>query len=458
MNRLWVRLSLVIIMLAVVFTSGYRLFHSEQQRTIEHDAASSYDSLVWTLTVSLSDLRSAQQAYVASGQDPDEWYTQVTAQLVSLRNGLTDLQAISQVSEAREAVASVTALVERLERVDESARDHTTIGQVLMASDLVFTDGQELTRQAAEQLDRARVVESAAFVQRLGERRTADVTTAAIAAITVVGVTFVLLPLPRRPYDFAVPTTTAHPSGTLTTASAEVPAVTAGEAADEREPLDPDAVSTPVALAHEQSIASYEQQDQPDQPDQIDQIDQIGKADTAADPDSSSPSPIVPDLTVTAQLCTDLGRVSASDQLDALLSRAGDLLNASGLIVWVRDSSGHALRPATGHGYAPQILSRLGRVPCDGESATATAYRTARLQVVSSGANEPGAMAVPLVSSAIDTGRCVGVLSAEVRHGWESSNAVQATATILAAQLATLVAADPKQTERDAREPAQAQG
>lgn len=446
MNRLWVRLSLVIIMLAVVFTSGYRLFHSEQQRTIEHDAARSYDSLVWTLTVSLSDLRSAQQAYVASGQDPDEWYTQVTAQLVSLRNGLTDLQAISQVSETREAVASVSALVERLERVDESARDHTTIGQVLMASDLVFTDGQELTRQAAEQLDRARVVESAASVQRLGERRTADVTTAAIAAIAVVGVTFVLLPLPRRPSELAVPTTTAHPSETLTTAHAEAPAVTAEETADAREPLDPDTVSTPVSLPHQESIESD------------DQLDQPGQADTAADPDNSSPSTIVPDLTMTAQLCTDLGRVSASDQLDALLSRAGDLLNASGLIVWVRDSSGHALRPATGHGYAPQILSRLGRVACDGESATATAYRTARLQIVSGGANEPGAMAVPLVSSAIDTGRCVGVLSAEVRHGWEASNAVQATATILAAQLATLVAADPTQTERDAREPAQAQG
>ena len=446
MNRLWVRLSLVIIMLAVVFTSGYRLFHSEQQRTIEHDAARSYDSLVWTLTVSLSDLRSAQQAYVASGQDPDEWYTQVTAQLVSLRNGLTDLQAISQVSETREAVASVSALVERLERVDESARDHTTIGQVLMASDLVFTDGQELTRQAAEQLDRARVVESAASVQRLGERRTADVTTAAIAAIAVVGVTFVLLPLPRRPSELAVPTTTAHPSETLTTAHAEAPAVTAEETADAREPLDPDTVSTPVSLPHQESIESD------------DQLDQPGQADTAADPDNSSPSTIVPDLTMTAQLCTDLGRVSASDQLDALLSRAGDLLNASGLIVWVRDSSGHALHPATGHGYAPQILSRLGRVACDGESATATAYRTARLQIVSGGANEPGAMAVPLVSSAIDTGRCVGVLSAEVRHGWEASNAVQATATILAAQLATLVAADPTQTERDAREPAQAQG
>ncbi len=38
---------------------------------------------------------------------------------------------------------------------------------------------------------------------------------------------------------------------------------------------------------------------------------------------------------------------------------------------------------------------------------------------------------------------CVGVMAAEVRAGWESSTDVQATASILAAQLATLVAADP---------------
>ena len=450
MNRLWVRLSLVIIMLAVVFTSGYRLFHSERQRTIEHDAANSYGSLVWTLTVSLSDLRSAQQAYVASGQDPNEWYARVTAQLVTLQNGLADLQAISQVTEAREAVDSASALVERLEQVDESARDHTTIGQVLMASDLVFTDGRELTRLAAERLDRARLVESAASVQRIGERRTADLTTTAIAAIILVGVTFLLLPLPRRPSELRVPATTAHPSETLTPSRpAEAQEATAGAAADARKPLDPDADSVPIALPHEELIAS----------NQADQAERADRTDTATDPDSSSRATTVPDLTMTAQLCTDLGRVSASDQLDALLSRAGDLLNASGLILWVRDSSGHALRPAAGHGYAPQILSRLGRVACDGDNATATAYRTARLQIVSGGAKGPGAMAVPLVSSAIGAGRCVGVLSAEVRHGWESSDAVQATATILAAQLATLVTADPTGIERDAREPAaQAQG
>ena len=121
-------------------------------------------------------------------------------------------------------------------------------------------------------------------------------------------------------------------------------------------------------------------------------------------------------------------------------------------------AAGNALRPATGHGYAPQTLARLGRVACDGESATATAYRTARLQVVSGGEHGPGAVAVPLVASAVKAHRCIGVLSAEVRQGWEASDGVQATAMILAAQLATVVTADPTIAEHDVRDPAQAHG
>jgi len=440
MSRPWVRLSSVIIMLVVVFTTGYRLLHSERQRNLEHAATSAYTSLAWTLTVGLADIRAAQQAYVANGQDPDEWYARVTTQLGGLKDGLSDLRAMSQSSEAVEAIVAAEALVEQLRRVDESARDHTTIGQVLMASDLVFIDGQGFTRQAAEQLDLARSVESEARIRSFAERRAHAVTTAAVATIVGVGVAFALLPLPGRPPELTRPTITGHALDTPETSTAA-----AGTGAV---PLDPTTVLMPVDLAlNRESTLTREES-----------IASVDKVDPARDRDKTSASMVVPDLTTTAQLCTDLGRVSESHQLDDVLSRASNLLNASGLIVWVRDSSGRALRPATGHGYAPQVLSRLGPVACDGESATATAFRTARLQVVPGGENGPGAMALPLISSASDTGRCVGVLSAEVRHGWETSDAVQATATILAAQLATFVTTDPLSAEREARDQAQAHG
>ena len=445
MSRPWVRLSFVIIILAVVFTSGYRLLHSERQRSIENDATRTYDKLAWTLTVVLADLRSAQQAYVASGQDPDEWYAQVATQLGRLKGGLADLRAMSQSSEAVEVVTAADALVERLKRVDESARSHTTIGQVLMASDLVFTDGQELTRQGSQQLARARSVEAEVRFRRLGELRTDDVMTAVVTAAVVVVITFVLLPLPHTPFEVSELTTTEHQvDTTATSAPTDAALVSADWEIDPGDPPEPEPV--PALGALELDLESTRPREEPVSPAVL----AVG-TNLAKDPDRSATTTVVPDLATTAQLCTDLGQVSTSDELDNLLSRAGDLLNASGLVVWVRDSSGLALRPAIGYGYAPQTLARMARLACDGESATATAYRTARLQIVPGGERGHGAVAVPLVSSTANTSRCVGVLSAEVRHGWEASDGVQATAMILAAQLSTVVMADPTQAEHKTR-------
>ena len=160
----------------------------------------------------------------------------------------------------------------------------------------------------------------------------------------------------------------------------------------------------------------------------------------------------VPDLRVAANLCTDLAKVTHTSELPALLARAATLLNATGVIVWVLDSSGHALRPAIGHGYTTRALARMGSLPEDGDNATAAAYRTARLQVVEGDETTSGALAVPLLTA----DSCVGVLAAELREGWESSEAVQATVAITAAQLATLLSADaPAET---AAPPAEAHG
>jgi hypothetical protein len=146
-----------------------------------------------------------------------------------------------------------------------------------------------------------------------------------------------------------------------------------------------------------------------------------------------------PDLRTAADLCTDLSAMAASEELPALLARAADLMNASGLIVWVLDAT-DALRPAIGHGYPPKALARIGAIPSDSSNATAAAYRDVRMQVVIGSDGASGALATPLRSA----NRCVGVLSAELRDGWESSDAVQASAAIVAAQLATMLQTDPR--------------
>ena len=136
-----------------------------------------------------------------------------------------------------------------------------------------------------------------------------------------------------------------------------------------------------------------------------------------------------------ALLCVDLARVSDTRLLPSLLDRAASVLDASGIILWIADPDGRELNPIFAQGYPDQLVNRLGTIPRDAENATAAAFRTSLLQTVLSDSISPGAIAAPLVTS----GGCVGVMAAEVRHDSERHGMTLAAATIVAAQLATLV-------------------
>jgi hypothetical protein len=107
------------------------------------------------------------------------------------------------------------------------------------------------------------------------------------------------------------------------------------------------------------------------------------------------------------------------------------------------DSTGETLRPVLAHGYAPQILARISAVPCSADNAAAAAYRTGTLQVVQShlGGSNGAAVAGAIVAPILAAEGCIGALSAEINNGGEGSEAIQSVAAIVAAQLASILAA-----------------
>ena len=123
--------------------------------------------------------------------------------------------------------------------------------------------------------------------------------------------------------------------------------------------------------------------------------------------------------------------------MKTLLGRAAELLDASGLMLWMATASGAELRPALAHGYDPQTLARIPPVPRSAGNAAAAAFRTATLQIVLS---RPGSSKGAIVAPVLSADGCIGVLSAEMRDGAEASETVQAVAAIIAAQLAGVVA------------------
>ena len=140
------------------------------------------------------------------------------------------------------------------------------------------------------------------------------------------------------------------------------------------------------------------------------------------------------DFSALAHLCTRLGRALEVDEVVPALQDAARVLDAVGLILWMRDPRESALTPVLAYGYSDEVLAHLPRVPSDTDNAIATAFRSVETRVVNGSDVATGALIVPLSAS---TG-CAGVLALEFRHGAEQHECVRAFAIILAAQLSTL--------------------
>ena len=141
-----------------------------------------------------------------------------------------------------------------------------------------------------------------------------------------------------------------------------------------------------------------------------------------------------------AALATDFGRVRDLDGLTQMLGRAADVMDASGVMVWMGSTGGGDLRPVMAHGYGEDMLARIPPVPRSADNAAAAAYRSGTLQIVLS---RPGKSSGAIVAPILSPDGCVGALSAEIRHGAETSEAVQALAEIAAAHLAGVLVTTP---------------
>jgi CHASE3 domain sensor protein len=327
------------------------------------------------MSETVAGIGAAQRSYVAPGQLDQPWFDQASALLDQLSIDIEQAPSRLRSPGAAEAIAALADSADALIAADERTRQNLGIGQDLMASDVIFSDGHNMVDTMTAGLRDLQAAEQGAHQTRLASlTRQRWAAFGAAAVLWVVGL--LLLAKPSAiPLAAIVEPTQTRPS-------------------DPAGPLE----------AHD-----------------------------------SHPEQGVPlDLTLVAGLCTDLSRVTSPSALPDLLGRTAQVLDASGVILWI--SAGEQLFPVMGHGYAPDVLARMTPIERDGDNAAADAWRTGRLTVVhSAGPSDNGAIVAPLLG--LDD--CVGVLAAEVRHGVADRPAVHALATVIAAQLATVVPAWP---------------
>ena len=421
-------LLLLILTLTIAFATAGQDYRFDQAIDRERTGGLQLAREFASIDTALSDVRGAQAAYVAAGQEPSVWMTKATesfaqadAALTRLRQTTLSVEAKARYDEAAKALTEAMSL-------DGRARDHAKSDRML-ASDIIFDDAPAVHRRVAEELDAARMIDMRAYearVSRLSQLRY-GMNAATLGFVTLLALLFGRALRREAPVSepaAAAKADSAAPAGLLrpdpkSDIQRERPPVLARPDAKPAAAAQPDAKSRQPARSAVPGRESLPLRPSP------------------APPVMPVPPPPMPaNLTDVAELCVDLGRVLDSRDVPSLLERAANVLQAKGVVLWVADSAGAILRPSITHGYAEKILSRLGPLQIDSDNVTSLAFRSMRPQTMnSSSPGAPSALAVPLLTAS----GCVGVLAAEVKQDKPASELLP-LARIIAAQFAALIA------------------
>jgi hypothetical protein len=381
MKSMAVRAALLCLFVGASGAAAYVLWTGESLARRDADGARQFANAAVAVEHHVMELRAAQQAYVAANQG-EYWIGKAAETSNQVRAGIDLLRSQAASAEAQSSIDNAASALADFERMDRRARDYTRNGHRLLASDLIFADGLESTGAMVASLGRARAAEVQARDAALRVTRRAEVIALALAGLVSFAVVLLLVRHPRP--------------GVITTG--------------------------PVQTIDRSPLATF---------DLRPTFHPIARqAEEAALP----PAPTL-DIDAIAALCTDLARVADTRALPTILGRAATVLDAPGIVLWIADPDGRELSPIVTHGYSDKMVTRLGTILRDAENVTASAFRTSLMQTVDADAVSNGAIAAPLVTPA----GCVGVMAAEVRHEGEKDSGKLAAATIVAAQLATLV-------------------
>jgi hypothetical protein len=374
-----VKLSCAAVALIALGVAAFFVFRSEQQLAALRADGRTFDLRAREASDALADLRAAQQAYVAAGQGVAFWMPKVAQTAATVDRAVATLRSGATSAGARAAIDQAAAMLADFTEVDGRARDYLRSGQLLMAGDVIFTEGDQVAAAAARQVEAARLAEHQALDASEGEVRRRQ----ALALGSAGGLTAIILLL-----------------------------VSAAGGAKEESAIT--SLSLAAAIAADRPAVAPP-------PDTL----------------AASSRAVSPVLKAASQLCTDFARMRDLNDLQLLLARASDVMDAAGLVVWLGSSHGADLEPVLAHGYSDTTRARLPHVPRNANNAAAAAYRSGAVQIVlSRPGGAKGAIVVPILAP----DGCIGALSAEIRGGGEASESVQALAIIVAAQLAGVLA------------------
>ena len=392
------RLTCGLLALIVIGAAAFLLIRSEER--VEQRTASlrAFDQYARDISSALVDARVGQQAYVAAGQGVEFWFGKTAASLQSATSGLTSLRELAGAG-TRTAIEQAETTIADFSAIDKRAREYLKSGQQLMAGDVIFTEGSDAAATAVRQIETARQVQHQEAEIEAAVMRKEQALTAGAAAGIVFLILLLLIPVPR-----------SRPVAAIADGNLSIAPRASSPGADSMVVSKPVAAPVP-APRPAPALTSHAQ----------------GAV-----------------LKAATDVVTAFGRVRDLEELTRVLGQAAEVMDASGLMVWVGSTAGDDLRPVLAHGYTEETIARFPPVPRTADNAAAAAYRSGAMQIVPS--RRPGASGA-VVAPILTADGCIGALSAEIRSGGETSQSVQALASIFAAQLAGVLATAPAEVQ-----------
>jgi hypothetical protein len=418
MSNRWLRFGIALLAIGAAGAAGYRLFQQEQRLAAHVAASRAVEATAEAAIVAVSDVKAALHAYVAEGQGEAFWTSRAATLIERLRAAMVELDAPATAAGA--PLTDTLDLVDRLGAAEQRARDHVREGQRLLAGEVIFTEARDLLDGMRLQLMASRKAVADAALATHGEIRR-EQWTLALAAGGILAFAALLLVIPGT-------TAVAPPAENTTTRADNRPDEFESSArVISRTPVTP----TPPAVPH--SVG-----DPPPRPPSGTRRATATAPGAPAPGAPSAPSaPSAPGISLrdAAAVCTDLGRVSQSIEIETLLERAATVLTATGAIVWLASPDRSEMYPAASAGYDDRLLARIGSIARDASNVTAAAFRDAAPRTSARSGSASAALAVPLLTPLGP----VGVFSVEIRDVASVDESRLAIATIFAAQLATLL-------------------
>jgi hypothetical protein len=329
------RVTLAACLIAGGITAVYFLWTVERRSNTSISTQADVSARFSRMSDTIAGIGTAQQSYVAPGQLDEPWFERTSTLLDQLSIDIEQAPASLRSPDAAEAMQALADSTAALIAADARTRQNLGLGQDLMASDVIFSDGRNILDTMIALLRNLQAAERASHLAELTAlTRVRWIAVSATALMWIAGILALV----------------AIPAATLTASAVRPPA-------DVSPPVSPEPL--------------------PEPPPHVEQG-----------------SPL--DLASVADLCTDLSRVTATAALPDLLGRVALALDASGVILWL--SAGEQLFPVTGHGYGQDVLARLPPIARDAENATADSWRKGLLTVVgATGPADSGAIVAPLL-------------------------------------------------------------